>query len=89
VDRSGSGDLVFSGQCCSLTLRRDMELELSHLHGNVLVKRLPRKEVLAALRRQRGRLQTAGLLCPPGEREELAALLARAGVNRVTGPAHM
>lgn len=89
IDRAGSGDLNFPGRCCSLTLRRDMELELSRLHGNVLVKRLPRKGALSVLRRQRGRLQTAGLLCPPSEREELAGLLARAGVNRVTDPDRM
>ncbi len=89
VDRSGSGDLVFSGRCCSLTLRRDRELELSHLHGNVLVKRLPREDILPVLRRQRGRLQTAGLLCPGPEREKLAGLLARGGVTRITGPAGM
>ena len=89
VDRTGSGDLNFPGQSCSLTLRRDMELELSHLHGNVLVKRLPRQELIPILRRQRGRLQTAGLICPEPEREGLSALLARAGVNRITAPGHM
>ena len=89
VDRTGSGDLNFPGQSCSLTLRRDMDLELSHLHGNVLVKRLPRQELIPVLRRQRGRLQTAGLICPDSEREVLAALLARAGVNRITAPRHM
>ena len=89
VDRAGSDDLNFPGQCCSLTLRRDCELELSHLHGNVLVKRLPRGEIIPTLRRQRGRLQTAGLLCPEQSREELTALLARAGVNRITAPGHM
>ena len=87
VDRSG--DLFFPGQGCSLTLRRDYELELSHLHGNVLVKRLPRQELIPILCRQRGRLQTAGLICPDSEREGLSALLARAGVNRVTAPGHM
>ena len=89
VDRTGSDDLNFPGQSCSLTLRRDMELELSHLHGNVLVKRLPRQELIPVLRRRRGRLQTAGLICPDSEREVLAALLARAGVNRITAPGHM
>ena len=89
VDRAASDDLVFAGRCCSLVLRRDMELELSHLHGNVLVKRLPRKDLLPVLGRQRGRLQTAGLLCPERSRGELAALLARAGVNRITAPGHM
>ena len=89
VDRAGFDDLNFPGQSCSLTLRRDMRLELSHLHGNVLVKRLPRGEIIPVLRRQRGRLQTAGLICPEAERETLAALLARAGVNRITVPGHM
>lgn len=89
VDRAGSDDLNFPGWCCSLTLRRDYELELSHLHGNVLVKRLPRGELLPTLRRQRGRLQTAGLICPEPDRAELEALLARAGVNRITRPGHM
>ena len=87
VDRSG--DLFFPGQGCSLTLRRDYELELSHLHGNVLVKRLPQDRLISALRPCRGRLQTAGLICPEPEREGLSALLARAGVNRITAPGRM
>ena len=41
------------------------------------------------LRRHKGYLQTAGLLCGPEEREELAGLLLRAGVVRVTGPGEM
>ena len=55
----------------------------------MLVKRLPRGELTPVLRRQRGRLQTAGLICPDQERETLAALLAQAGVNRITTPGHM
>ena len=89
VDRAGSGDRFFSGQGCSVTLREDSELELSHLHGGVLVKRLPRGKLVSALAPCRGRLQTAGLICPPEERAELSALLARAGVNRITAPGHM
>ena len=54
------------------------------MEGNVLVKLLPQAGLLPALRRQKGRLQTAGLICPPEERAELSALLARAGVTRVT-----
>lgn len=82
-------DTVFRGRACSLTLSNDQELTLSPLHGNVLVKLLSRKNLLPALRRQKSRLQTAGLLCPPEAREELTALLARAGVNRITRPGHM
>ena len=84
VDRKDSGDQVFRGNGCSITLRTDRELELSHLHGNVLVKLLPRQELVSVLHRQKGHLQTAGLICPDGERAELTRLLARSGVNRVT-----
>lgn len=89
VDRARSRDRFFPGRGCSITLREDPGLELSHLHGNVLVKPLPRREIIPVLRPQRGRLQTAGLICPPREREGLAALLARAGVNRITPPGRM
>jgi len=84
VDRAGREELFFPGTGCSITLRRDRELELSHLHGNVLVKLLPRRELMEVLQRQKGRLQTAGLLCPEEERAELTALLCRAGVTRIT-----
>ena len=89
VDRTAFGDRFFHGRGCSITLREDSELELSHLHGNVLVKCLPRQELIPVLRRQRGRLQTAGLICPEGSREGLSALLAQAGVNRITAPGRM
>lgn len=85
----GSCAEVFQGRGCSVTLCPDQSLELSPLHGNVLVKCLPRNELAAALFPQRGRLQTAGLICPPQEREELCQLLARAGVTRITTAAHM
>ena len=85
----GSAARVFRGKGCSVTLCPDRALELSPLHGNVLVKCLPREELAGALYPQRGRLQTAGLLCPPEEREALCALLCRAGVSRITGAGHM
>ena len=68
---------------------RDRELELSPLHGNVLVKCLPQKALLPVLRRQKGRLQTAGLLCPAQDRPALTQLLARAGVTRIAPPGSM
>lgn len=84
----GGGE-VFRGAGCSLTLEEDPDLALSPLHGSALVKLLPREELVPTLRRARGRLQTAGLICPPEERNALTALLARAGVNRVTRGGHM
>ena len=84
VEGRVQGEALFRGRGCSVLLRPDRELELSPLEGNVLVKCLPRSKLLPTLRRQRGRLQTAGLLCAPRDREELTALLARAGVTRIT-----
>ena len=84
-----SGPEVFYGKGCSLTLGEDGELALSLQFGNPLVKALPRTELPAMLRRHKGVLQTAGLICAPEEREGLAMALLRAGVVRVTGPGDM
>ena len=84
-----AGEFHYPGRGCSVTLRPDRELELSPMEGNVLVKALPRRELLGTLRRQKGRLQTAGLLCARGEREELTQLLCRAGVTRITRAGRM
>ena len=80
---------TFRGEGCSLTACTDGELELSLQFGNPLVKPMPRDGLAAMLRRHKGYLQTAGLLCADEEREELAALLLRSGVVRVTGPGEM
>lgn len=72
------------GKGCSLTVCADSELELSGMMCNVLVKKLPRREIAPVLRRKKHYLQTAGLICPESERAELADILARCGVTRVT-----
>ena len=82
-------EIRFDGEFCSVTVRRDSLLELSPLYGNVLVKRLPEKRLLPVLRRTAGALQSAGLICPPKDRERLTELLVRAGVNRVTRAGRM
>lgn len=84
VDEKAEGEALFQGRGCSAILRPDRELELSPMEGNVLVKLLPQRELIPALRRQKGRLQTAGLICAPERRGALIGLLARAGVTRVT-----
>lgn len=84
VDGTAAGETLFQGKGCSVLLRPGRELELSPMEGNVLVKLLPQKELLPALRRQKGRLQTAGLLCTPDKRAVLTELLSQAGVTRVT-----
>ncbi len=84
VENRAEGETLFRGKGCSVLFQPDRELELSPMEGNVLVKCLPQSELLPALRRQKGRLQTAGLICAPEKREELTALLARAGLTRIT-----
>jgi len=84
VDHPARDEKFFRGAGCSLTLCKDGELELSPLNGNALVKCLPRKKLLATVRREKGHLQTAGLICAPEDREELTGLLCRAGLTRVT-----
>ena len=79
----------FRADGCSLTACRDSELELSYMFGNCYVKRLPKENIISTLRRKKGYLQTAGLICPAGKREELTGLLARAGVVRITGAGNM
>lgn len=89
VEGRAEGEGLFQGKGCSVILRPDRELELSPMEGNVLVKCLPSGELLPTLRRQKGRLQTAGLVCAPEKREALTALLARAGLTRVTRAGRM
>lgn len=84
VEGRSEGEALFRGKGCSVIFRPDRELELSPMEGNVLVKLLPREELLPTLRRRKGTLQTAGLICSPEKREALTGLLARAGLTRVT-----
>ena len=78
-----SGEVLRGSADCSLILKTDSALEISPLWGNVLVKRLPRANLLPVLRTAKGTLQTAALLCPVQERAALTELLIRSGVNRV------
>lgn len=75
---------VYKGRGCSLTIGTDSELELSGMMCNVLVKKLPRREILPVLRRKKNYLQTAGLICSDADRAELTDVLARSGVTRIT-----
>ena len=80
---------VFYGKNCSLIIKDDFELELSPMMCNVLVKRLPRKDIMRTLRNAKGFLQTAGLICDKADRAELTDLLLCAGVTRVTQAGNM
>lgn len=80
---------VYRGRGCSLLACTDSELALSMMFGNCLVKRLAREEIIPVLRRKKGYLQTAGLLCGEEDRRELTMLLLKAGADRVTGAGDM
>lgn len=80
---------IFAGKNCSLTACEDMELELSEMFGNCLVKCLPEEMMMDVLRRKKGYLQTAGLLCPEQRRRELERCLAACGVTRITSVGRM
>lgn len=75
---------AYAGRMCALNVEEDSELALSDLFGRVNVKRLPREKLFGVLRRQKGALQTAGLICDACDRPELSGALIRCGVNRVT-----
>lgn len=81
---SAEGKRVFMGDGASIIYCSDDSLSPSIMFRNCLVKRLPREELLPRLRPNKGLLQTAGLLCGTDEKEELAELLFRAGIVRVT-----
>ena len=89
LEADSGGQRIYRGGGVSVTAAPDSRLELGLLAGNCWVKPLPRDQIVPRLKPRKGCLQTAGLLCPEGEREALSALLARAGVVRVTGPGDM
>ena len=79
----------YRGENCRLTVCQDSELELSPMMCNVLVKRLPREQIVPVLRRKKGLLQTAGLICTPENRNIYTELFARCGVTRITSAGNM
>lgn len=81
--RTKQNDAIYQGKYCSLKIYPDQKLELSDMFGNCIVKGLPRHELFSALRKAKGHLQTAGLICPEEHRKELSDLLARSGVARI------
>lgn len=76
--------LILSDEGVSVVVKDDAELELSQTFRNVWVKSLPRKNLVKALKKNKGYLQTCGLLCGNGEKAELAELLINSGVVRIT-----
>lgn len=76
---------ILSGEGVSVIIKQDSDLELSYLFRNVWIKALPHNKLISSLKKHKNHLQTCGLLCEETEKEQLAELLARAGVVRITG----
>lgn len=84
--KSLPGEKEFKAEHCCLTACEDRALEGSGRFGHMLVKRLPREEIVPALSPYNGYLHTAGVL--QGD-ERVRELLIRAGVIRITKLANM
>ena len=76
---------ILNADGVSVIIKEDSELELSYLFRNVWVKALPRHQIIPNLKKHKKHIQTCGLLCAESEKEELADILARTGVVRITG----
>ncbi len=79
----------YQGKRCSIIYCNDSELELSYMYGSCLVKRLPREKIIPTLRRKKGYLQTAGLICRKSDRDTLSDILSRAGIVRIMRAGNM
>ena len=80
---------TLKGKGCSVKICGDCGLELSQMLGNVLVKRLPRKNIVPVLRKSKGYLQTAGLICSEKDKSDLCRILLQCGVTKITAPKEM
>lgn len=74
-------EIIYEGESTSVICKRDQELELSLLCGNVYMKPLPRKDIVRSLYKQRGYLQTVGIY---GNSPELTELFTRIGITQIT-----
>lgn len=90
IERVLSGEAnEFCKKSCSVIPMEDSALELSPMFGNVLIKRLRSDNIIRELRKNRGYLQTVGLICSPEKREKLTDTFAVCGLTRITRAADM
>lgn len=75
---------IYKGKECSIIALEEGPLQTSLMFGNCWVMPLERKNIVEKLYKQRGYLQTVGLLCAKEEKEELADIFGRAGAVRIT-----
>ncbi len=80
---------IFWGNHCSILLGQNRRLEGCGIPNQIVVKCLPKEELLETLREKKGYLQTAGLICEEKDVSMLSDLLIRSGVNRIMSVKHM
>lgn len=83
LESAMTGERIFRGRGVSVTLSEEPGLQLSLMYGSCWVKPMNREKLVKTLRKDRGRLQTARLVCLEEEETELVRMLAGAGVNRI------
>ena len=83
LESAMTGERIFRGRGVSVTLSEEPGLQLSLMYGSCWVKPMNREKLVKTLRKDRGRLQTARLVCLEEEEAELVRMLAGAGVNRI------
>ncbi|WP_194791051.1 acyl-CoA reductase [Pseudomonas sp. UFMG81] len=80
---------VWRGEGWQIVLQLKVALEPSPLMRTILLRPLPRKELVEVLLPWRRHLQTCGLVAPATDFAELSQRLLAAGVDRVTAVEHM
>ncbi|MDR1564773.1 MAG: acyl-CoA reductase [Oscillospiraceae bacterium] len=88
LERRKSGKRIFKGKACSITACSNSKLEPSIMYRNPWVKPMLRQDILR-LRAYKSYLQTVALICGEEEHTELAELLLKAGVVKISLPLEM
>lgn len=78
-----TGNKVYKGKDCSLTVCDDQVLDSAIGFSNAWVKALPRGRLLKTLRPYKNYLQTVALACGDNEKALLTELLLKTGVVRI------
>ncbi|WP_312369432.1 acyl-CoA reductase [Lachnoclostridium sp.] len=80
---------LYKGKHCSLKALPDAELTSSYTHANLWVRGLKRNDIIEKLHKNKGYLQTVGLVCRENEWNELSNYFFHAGATKVTVPKFM
>lgn len=80
----GNNTGIFHDGGVSVVTYDDQALVLSYLYRNLWIKRLPKHQIIQVLKPHKNHLQSVGLHVSKAQYDEVARLLAKAGVVRIT-----